>query len=36
MEFEPISTELNVSDTITKPLSIDTFAKHRPGFGVMP
>jgi hypothetical protein len=36
MEFEPIATELNVSDIFTKPLAVDTFAKHRSGLGIMP
>jgi hypothetical protein len=35
MEFEPIATELNVSDIFTKPLAVDTFAKPRSGLGIM-
>jgi hypothetical protein len=36
MKFEPIATELNVSDIFTKPLAVDTFEKHRCGLGVQP
>ncbi len=36
MEFEPIATELNVSDIFTKPLALDTFKRHRCGLGVQP
>jgi hypothetical protein len=36
MAFEPIATELNVSDIFTKPLAVDAFEKHRCGLGVLP
>jgi hypothetical protein len=36
MAFEPIATELNVSDTFAKPLAVDAFEKHRCGLGVPP
>jgi hypothetical protein len=36
MEFEPIATELNVSDVFTTPLAVYPFAKHRSGLRIMP